>query len=118
MKFGVVPRKTLIAKVIGLQQDRHFWRGVVGGDGWIGNRNGIDGDNMIVIGSYNLLCQFRDFIRRHIPGSSVTLKQEGNYWRLFVYSYTARMLAELLYDNSSISLNRKLEKARRMLAII
>jgi hypothetical protein len=114
-EFGIVARKSLIAKVIRLEEDRHFWRGVFDGDGWIGNRNGKDGDKMILVGSHDLLHQFKDFIQRRIPESIATIKQDGNCYRLFTYSNTARLLAKLLYDDCSIALDRKLSKAQKMI---
>jgi hypothetical protein len=33
--FGVIPKKRLVAKVIGLEGNRHFWRGVLDRDGWL-----------------------------------------------------------------------------------
>jgi hypothetical protein len=112
--FGVVARKSLIAKVIGLENDRNFWRGVVDGDGWIGPRNGMDGDKITLTGSYDLLSQFKTFIEKSIPESIVKIKQEGRYCRLYVYSYTARAVAKLLYNGCSIALERKLSKAQNM----
>jgi hypothetical protein len=111
-KFGVVPKKGLIAKVIGLENNRHFWRG----DGWFGNRNGHDGDKIVLVGSRDLLHQFKQFIRMNIPGAIVRIKPDSKYccYRLYVYSNTARMLAKLLYDNCFVALDRKLAKANRM----
>jgi hypothetical protein len=113
-KFGVVPKKSLIAKVLGLVNDRNFWRGVTDGDGWFGNRNCQDGDKIILTGSRFLIYQFKKFIEKSITGAIVRIKSEGNYWRLYVYSNTARMLAKLLYDNCHVALDRKLAKAREM----
>jgi hypothetical protein len=113
-KFGVIARKSLIAKVIGLENNRHFWRGVVDGDGYINNRNGQDGDKIILTGSYDLLKQFKTFIETMISGSEATFKQYGKYYRLYIYSYTARAVAELLYKDCSIALERKLIKAQKM----
>ncbi len=112
--FGVTPRKSLTAKVIGLQDNRHFWRAVLDGDGYIKNKDGKDGDKVIVTGSHDLMRQFKDFILRSIEGSVVRVKRDKKYYRLYVYSYTARMLLELLYTDCHIALDRKLAQARRM----
>src|SRR6188472_1438044 len=117
--YGIVPRKSLIAKVIGLENNRDFWRGVLDGDGHFCVRNGHEADKIILVGSHDLLHQFKDFIQRNIPGSitkkSITIKQERSYYRLFIYSKTARLLAKLLYDDCTIALNRKLSKALKMI---
>jgi hypothetical protein len=112
--YGIIPKKSLIAKVTGLENNRHFWRGVVDGDGYINNRNGKDGDKIILTGSYDLLNQFKVFMETNISGSEATLKQYGKYYRLYIYSYTARAVAELLYNECSIALDRKLIKAQKM----
>lgn len=112
--FGVTHRKSLTAKVIGLEDDKHFWRGVLDGNGHIKNKDGKDGDKVIVTGSDDLMRQFKDFIERNIAGSVARLKQYANYYRLFIYSYTARMLLKLLYADCHIALDRKLAQARRM----
>jgi hypothetical protein len=66
-------------------------------------------DKVIVTGSSDLMRQFKDFILRHIEGSVVKLKRDKKYYRLYVYSYTARMLLELIQD-----VDRKLAQARLM----
>jgi hypothetical protein len=81
---------------------------------WLGNRNGHDGDRIVLVGSYDLLYQCKEFIEKNIPGVAIRIKPEGKFWRLYVYSYTARMLAKLLYDNCLVALDRKLVKARQM----
>lgn len=116
--FGVTHRKSPTAKVIRLQNDRHFWRGVLDGDGHIKNKDGVDGDRMVAVGSHHLMHQLKEFVECNIPGSTVRTKNEGNYSRLYVYSYTARMLAELLYANCSVALDRKLAKALKMVSTI
>jgi hypothetical protein len=112
--YGVVQGKSHIAKVIDLKNNRHFWRGVIDGDGWFGNRDGRDGDKIVLVGSHDLLYQSKEFIKMNIPGAVIRIRPEGNYWRLYVYSNTARMLAKLLYDNCLVALDRKSAKARQM----
>jgi hypothetical protein len=116
--FGVTHRKSLTAKVIGLEGNKHFWRGVLDGDGHIKNKDGKDGDKVIVTGSNYLVRQFKDFIKHNIAGSVVRVKQEKKYYRLYIYSYTARKLLELLYADCHIALDCKLAKARRMFSYI
>jgi hypothetical protein len=119
--FGVTAQKTHNAKVIGLENSRHFWRGVVDGDGHLKNRDGIDTDIIIFTGvSYDLVVQFEGFIKCNIKGAEVTIKaieENGRYsklYRLYVYSHTARMLAKLLYGDCHIALDRKLSQAQKM----
>lgn len=75
-----------------------------------------DDDKITLIGSYDLLSQFKTFIENNILGSIVKMQKEVNYYRLYIYGYTARAAAELLYGNCSIALNRKLAKAQMMYA--
>ena len=72
---GIVPRKNLVARVIGLENDRHFWRGVFDGDGYFKNRDGKDGDRMVLTGSNDLCTQFEEFIKRNISNARVTIRK-------------------------------------------
>ncbi|MGC1929455.1 MAG: hypothetical protein WA667_10810 [Candidatus Nitrosopolaris sp.] len=115
IEFGITARKSLSAKAISLEDDTHFWRGVLDGDGHIKNRDGKDGDRVVVVGSYNLMRQFITFIENYIPNARTRLVVDGKIFRLIVYSYTARKIVGLLYENCVVALDRKLEKARRMI---
>ena len=77
------------------------------GDGYLKNRDGKNGDRMVLTGSNDLLKQFEDFIRKNVPNSEVTIKKVRSYSRLYVYSDTARALAKLLYYDCGIALKRK-----------
>jgi hypothetical protein len=80
---------------------------------------GKDGDKIVFTNaSYDLHLQLKDFIEVHIEGAEVTIKpieEKGRkYYRLYVYSCIARMLAELLYADCYIVLDRKLAQAQQM----
>jgi hypothetical protein len=66
------------------------WRGVLDGDGYLENRDGMGGDRMVITGSNDLLQQFEDFIKENISNSAITIKKIGNYSKLYVNSDTAR----------------------------
>jgi hypothetical protein len=112
--YGVVPRKSLIAKVNGLEDDRHFWRGVFDGDGYFKNKDGNEGDRMVLTGSNCLCAQFEEFIKKNVPYAKVTIKRVRKYSKLYIYSDTARAVAKLLYSDCRIALDRKLVEAQRM----
>ena len=111
---GIVPRKSLIAKVVGFENNRHFWRGVFDGDGYFKNKDGRDGDKMIFTGSNDLCAQFEEFIKKNIPNAKINIKEVREYSKLYIYSNTARAVAKLLYSDCKIALERKLVKAKRM----
>ena len=106
--------KSLIAKVIGLESNRHFWRGVVDGDGYLEIRNGQNTDRIVVLGSHELVFQFKSFNETNIPDAYTLIKRDENIHRLIVHSNTARNLARVLYHNCSIALQRKLMRAQQM----
>jgi DNA-binding transcriptional regulator WhiA len=114
ISHGIVPRKSLIARAIGLENNRHFWRGVFDGDGYFKNKDGKDGDKMILTGSNDLCAQLEEYIRKNVPDAKVTIKKIREYSKLYIYSDTARAVAKLLYSDCKIALQRKYVKARRM----
>jgi hypothetical protein len=73
------------------------------------------GDRVVVVGSYNLMCQFITFIEKNIPDAKTRLIVDGKIFRLIVYSYTARKIIALLYENCVVALDDKLEKAGCMI---
>jgi hypothetical protein len=105
---GIIPRKSLVARVIGLENNRHFWRGVFDGDGYFKNKDRIDGDRMVLTGSNDLCAQFEEFIKKNIPGARVTIKKVRESCKLYIYSDTARAVAKLLYSDCKISIWSKI----------
>ncbi len=105
-EYGIVPRKSNIAKVPeSLKNNRHFWRGMVDGDGWVS----VPESGYPILG----FCGTRDVVSRfmHFVGKSVSIRYKGdNFCELSYNCTTAKTLGKLLYDNSKIFLQRKYEK--------
>lgn len=113
MRFGVVPRKSPIARVIGLESNRDFWRGVIDGDGSLYFSDGCP--NVYLCGSSSLVAQFADFARLILPWLEARPRPAWNakfLQRMNVHGRGAVALIRVLYDGASVSLDRKAEIAR------
>lgn len=111
--YGVVPRKSLIAEIIGLENSHHFWRGVVDGDGCIG----IYGKHQAVLdlsGSRRLTQQFLNFVKT-ITNVNTSTKKRGNIYNVRIYGSHAIKVISNLYTDCTIALDRKYNKAIKML---
>ena len=110
--------------VLKIQVQSRAWRDIVDGDGHLKNRDGKDTDVIVLTSaSYDLVVQFEGYIKRNIEGAKVTItviEEEGRYskfYRLYVYSGTARMLAKLSYSDCHIALDHKLAQAQIMFGL-
>lgn len=113
-RFGVIPRKSKNAKVCLLDDDRHFWRGVVDGDGFLF----ITGEGKPVVGLVGarpLLQQFLTFVRSFHPDAGATIRQLHSIWSVRFSGKSAVRIARHLYNRCSVALPRKLAKAREIL---
>jgi hypothetical protein len=111
-KYGVVPNKSKTAKVIGLEINRDFWRGVIDGDGCI-DAVGIY-PRISLTGSYDLVSQFSNFIQ-HCIGFSPNIIRDKGVYRAQTAGHRAISVIRVLYENATVSLDRKAEKARQVL---
>lgn len=118
-RYGVVPNKTYTAKVFLLEMDRHFWRGVIDGDGCIHTRkNGNPTLNLT--GSRPLLTQFRDFVHAHAPGCKMNLagdrRMDDRIASFYITKRFSVKILELLYGDCTVALERKRRQAEAILA--
>jgi hypothetical protein len=114
-RYGVVPRKSKTAKVIGLEMDRDFWRGAVDGDGSLG----IDERGMASVslcGSETLVHQFAAYIKSVSPTCAANPFPTKSIFAVSASGSHAYRVAEALYGDCCVALDRKLEKAREILA--
>lgn len=117
MSFGVTPRKSHTARVIGLEHDRHFWRGVVDGDGSLGV-NGRGYPFFHLIGSESLAHQFKEFVRENVPDCRAKVGVSSGSSNCFTFqtagSYAPQII-RLLYEDCAVALPRKLERAKAII---
>lgn len=121
MPYGLVPRKTKTAQaLLGIDNSRHFWRGVVDGDGSLGvhrqRQRGYyyERPQLQLMGSWYLLVQFCNFLSS--TGVHVDFYKSGSMWSFGITGKRALNVIDLLYKDSLIHLDRKKEKANTLLA--
>jgi len=115
-KYGVLPRKSHRAKVVGLENNPHFWRGVVDGDGCIHARGTPGRLHLILLGSKELLDQFKDFASSLSPRFSANVVCQKNIHRLPITGVHAMRVIKALYENAPIALERKVAVAHGLMA--
>jgi hypothetical protein len=128
-RYGVLPRKTHTAKVIGLEDDRHFWRGVVDADGslFMANcrrTNRMQNGNvhrylyrrpvLSLAGAKPLMGQFADFIRVRVSGKS-TVRRHHSIWTVRIQGDAAWWMIGELYAGCQVALDRKRRTASEIL---
>lgn len=116
--YGVTPRKTHTAKISGLENNRHFWRGVIDGDGCMsvsvrGNHHRL---MLSLTGSHPLLEQFRAFVRSVISDCNATVRPSRSVYCYTIGCRQARLMVRALYEGCKIALDRKLAIAERVMA--
>ncbi len=116
-KYGIVPRKTYIAKALnGIENNKHFWRGVVDGDGCIivNNKEYL---NFNLCGTEEIIKQFISFVNRDIIRTDKKPKRRGDVFLIWFSSRNGGKILNHLYGKSKINLNRKSKKFLKYLKI-
>ncbi len=108
-EYGIVLRKSKIAKVPGqLKNNRHFWRGMIDGDGWVTFSK--DGYPIVgLCGTISIVSDFVDFVGK-LSTTTYQRNKKKNFCEVRYGCTTAKIVTKRLYDNSCISLQRKYEK--------
>jgi predicted HTH domain antitoxin len=99
--------------------DRHFWRGVIDGDGWIS----VDGSSVgLVTASQTLRDQYVAFLHATFGfDPNVTVREPGaskravSLYQIGVSGERAASLASLLYSSARFAMRRKHDLAHRLL---
>ena len=103
-EYGIVPRKSKIAKVPDtLKDNRHFWRGMIDGDGWVNH------SLLGLCGTFDVILCFKEFINS-ISKSSHDNKIQRKTQCCWQISYAGKYVSCLLnifYPIDCIALERK-----------
>lgn len=112
--YGCTPRKSLTLKfpnIIDFKND--FIRGYIDGDGCIYvSKKKASLDKVFILGTEDFL----NTINNHFSKNN-KLINHGNFYELTYSGNTARNLLKLLYENSTIHLERKFLKYQKMIAV-
>ena len=120
--YGVVCRKSTSEFALkDINNNRHFWRGVIDGDGSVceykEKSRKTHTQEISLYGSKQLLEQFISFINlnifetKRIPNK----KNSGNCYQVHFTSKKARILVDYFYSNCNIYLDRKYIIAQKMI---
>jgi len=116
--YGFTPRKSWDGCITDqrLLNSRHFWRGMIDGDGSIGYRKRDGYPLLSLVGTKIMIDRFRYFIYNEILNNSIrwtkTVKKTGTIaCGVNLESDDAYRVIDYLYSKSKISLDRKKEKA-------
>lgn len=117
-KWGIVPNKSLVCEAHPeLSKSRHFWRGVVDGDGCLRFSNKYPVIRL-GCGSKKLMEQFRiyaqEVIRKQV---NVNRRKLDTYWTISLKGQPAITLISNLYFNNTVSLFRKQQIAEKSLSM-
>jgi hypothetical protein len=105
--FGIVRRKTWTAKAPSeLVGNRHFWRGVIDGDGCI-HKHKAGYPCITLVGTKSLCNQFRDWVTMHVSTKANTYQRGPNWWVLSLGGPRYVPLLHVLYQPDDVALDRK-----------
>lgn len=116
--FGVTPKKSATAKVNGLEFNRHFWRGVIDGDGSI-FMDKSKNIRISLVGSLDLINQFLEYVKSFVE-TEVKVKRCVNTDKVFrvkLSNKKAFQVIQALYDGCNIYLDRKYEIAKKTIML-
>ena len=105
-RFGITAGKSTLGYVRHLDTNRHFWRGLIDGDGSLfETRKKYLG--LALCGTETLLEQFDSFIRIFKPDAGSSIRFISGTFVLRCNTKTSRAVAKHLYQNCSVYLPRK-----------
>lgn len=118
VRYGVIQNKTGREEAKLLENNPHFWRGMIDGDGYISfQKNSSIGSPYLSLTGSKIICeQFSKFIESlvgEIP--RISKCKPRLLYRIIITCSKAITVMKTLYQNSTVFLNRKMEKAKELM---
>lgn len=118
---GVKPQKSLIAEAWNGPDNliKHYWRGVVDGDGWVSEIGSSNRKNLYAVGlcgSISMVRSFSDWIRINLDLHVEPVLKGKIHCVTYGGTFAPQKVAKLLYENSKVYLDRKYKRAIDLLA--
>ena len=116
-RLGITPQKSLTVTPpnISINLQHHFWRGCIDGDGTIFTGGLGNGPYVCVRGSFNTCVCFSEWLKQNLG----FIKNPYKIPSLYKITITGRLqvikLLNLLYEDATIFLDRKKDKAVKLL---
>jgi hypothetical protein len=124
IKFGVTPNKTFTATPPLLKENlqKHFFRGLIDGDGSLGiyKTDGIKYPRINLVGSYNACMGFSTWASKQLKRKDIAKvsKKSKIYSVSFSATFEVAKLCSILYENSTIYLDRKFKTSNEIIEYV
>jgi len=121
-KLGVVPKKSLIVKPYNVSPEfaRHYWRGLIDGDGSL-HVNPIGSNpkyRVSLVGSKFIVEGFSTWVKSFTE-SRANVRPHKSIWEIkYGGTFLPSLISKMLYDNSLVYLDRKMELAQQIMAVV
>lgn len=111
---GIFPNKTFSTKAAQIPNElsRHYWRGVIDGDGTFAK----DGGQLALYGDYDVVMAFQSFVFSHCSQVRANILKADNIYSFRIKRQATHCLLQILYEDAIIFLDRKFERAQQILA--
>lgn len=107
-KYGITERKSFTVNPNPLLiNSKHFWRGVIDGDGHIGLFSKYKYPRIELVGSEFMVKKFADFVSKNIIKHNSSIRKTKSIYVVSFCGNIAIPIIKYLYSDCNIHLNRK-----------
>jgi hypothetical protein len=121
-EYGIVRRKCFVGKAAGLEDNKHFWRGIMDGDGHLGvyHRKTLmeitrPVPYISVTGNFYVCLQFKAFLENALGTLMPNIVSCKRSYSFSVSDHRALRAIKLLYEDCTLALDRKLGTAKKIM---